>query len=167
MGKLNTRWKTNTHFSRQILTYFRNKFLHFLSATFPLISNNKYSDFASALLTSEAKAHINTTHFYWILNIENKRLLFVSISSILYNKYNKYSHFASALHILGAKARIFHQHHLFHKQTLIFSILTTLTTKKLPKNYSKFKYSNIQILDLKYRPSFNIQIGHQISLFIR
>ena len=96
MGKLNTRWKTNTHFSRQILTYFRNKFLHFLSATFPLISNNKYSDFASALLTSEAKAHI------------------------------------------------FHQHHLFHKQTLIFSILTTLTTKKLPKNYSKFKYSNIR-----------------------
>ena len=110
---------------------------------------------------------INTTHFYWILNIENKRLLFVSISSILYNKYNKYSHFASALHILGAKAHIFHQHHLFQKQTLIFSILTTLTTKKLPKNYSKFKYSNIQILDLKYRPSFNIQIGHQISLFIR
>ena len=83
------------------------------------------------------------------------------------NSYNKRSDFASTILILGAKAQIFHQHHLFHKQTLIFSILTTLTTKKLPKNYSKFKYSNIQILDLKYRPSFNIQIGHQISLFIR
>ena len=62
------------------------------------------------------------------------------------NSYNKRSDFASALLTSEANAHIFHQHHLFHKQTLIFSILTT---KKLLKiDISKFKYYlslNIQI----------------------
>lgn len=71
------------------------------------------------------------------------------------NSYNKRSDFASTILILGAKAQIFHQHHLFHKQTLIFSILTT---KKLLKiDISKFKYYlslNIQLL--------SCNSGHQI-----
>ena len=76
------------------------------------------------------------------------------------NTYNKRSDFASTILILGAKAQIFHQHHLFQKQTLIFSILTT---KKLLKIY---------ILQFKYRPSLNIQLlscnsGHQIYLPIQ
>jgi len=49
------------------------------------------------------------------------------------NAYNKRSDFASALLTSEAKAHIFHQHHLFHKQTLIFSILITKITKKLLK----------------------------------
>ena len=69
---------SNTHFSRQILTFchishqqyslFQNNFktnayfLYLYHPFYPINAYNKRSDFASALLTSEAKAHIFHQH---------------------------------------------------------------------------------------------------------
>ena len=100
----------------------RQKLTFFISTTY---FTSKFSDLS----------HFASTILHFFIFIQNKRLLFVFTPPV---SYDKYSDFSSALHILGAKAQIFHQRHLFQKQTLIFSILTA---KKLLKiHISKFKY---------------------------
>ena len=147
----NTRWRTNAQlFPLKILT-FQDRFSDSSLIPFPPISNNKYSLFTSNILIFKHKyserqiftfCHIFNQYYSLFQNNFKQMPTFVPISPILYNKY---SHFASVLHILGAKAKIFHQHHFFHKQTLFFP-LSQLNTAQNYSNYPNYpNYPNSQI----------------------
>lgn len=161
-----------THLEQQILGFFINN-TYFLTQTPNIsilspVSYDKSSHFASALLTSEAKAHIcHILHQQYFISSFlfkiNAYFLYLHRPFHTINTHILHQQYSSQKHILEAKAHIFHQHRPSQKQTLIFPILTA-------KNYSKFT-DHIQIPPF-FQPPTTLQLlrcnsSHQISLLIR